>query len=92
MLMLFPLLYRYGTDRLFQSTVKLLKKGARLHVKRKAVHLLHMLLNCKHIFLFGYVLSLCSYINLIYLALVSSFLNSSTSILHLNVQYEVFTT
>ncbi|PHT58488.1 hypothetical protein CQW23_00851 [Capsicum baccatum] len=37
---------KYGTDRLFQSTVKLLKKGARLHVKRKAVHLLHMLLNC----------------------------------------------
>ncbi|XP_047251089.1 protein SENSITIVE TO UV 2 isoform X3 [Capsicum annuum] len=36
---------KYGTDRLFQSTVKLLKKGARLHVKRKAVHLLHMLLN-----------------------------------------------
>lgn len=49
MLMLFPLLYRYGTDILFQSIVKLLKKGARLHVKKKTVHLLHMLLNCKHI-------------------------------------------
>ncbi|KAJ8555202.1 hypothetical protein K7X08_012698 [Anisodus acutangulus] len=36
---------KYGTEILFQSIVKLLKKGASLHVKKKAVHLLHMLLN-----------------------------------------------
>ncbi|XP_060207720.1 protein SENSITIVE TO UV 2 [Lycium barbarum] len=40
---------KYGTDILFQSIVKLLKKGARLHVKKKAVHLLHMLLNCPRV-------------------------------------------
>ncbi|XP_055820996.1 protein SENSITIVE TO UV 2 isoform X2 [Solanum dulcamara] len=40
---------KYGTDILFQSIVKLLKKGARLHVKKKAVRLLHMLLNCPRV-------------------------------------------
>ncbi|XP_010325584.1 protein SENSITIVE TO UV 2 isoform X2 [Solanum lycopersicum] len=40
---------KYGTDILFQSIVKLLKKGARLHVKKKTVHLLHMLLNCPRV-------------------------------------------
>lgn len=64
MLMVFPLLYRYGTDILFQSIVKLLKKGARLYVKRKTVHLLHMLLNCKYTYMFSHVLGTCSFINL----------------------------
>ncbi|KAK4364710.1 hypothetical protein RND71_016068 [Anisodus tanguticus] len=40
---------KYGTEILFQSIVKLLKKGASLHVKKKAVHLLHMLLNCPRV-------------------------------------------
>ncbi|XP_019252896.1 PREDICTED: uncharacterized protein LOC109231707 isoform X2 [Nicotiana attenuata] len=40
---------KYGTDIPFQSISKLLKKGARVHVKKKAVHLLHMLLNCPRV-------------------------------------------
>lgn len=40
---------KYGTDIPFQSISKLLKKGAHVHVKKKAVHLLHMLLNCPRV-------------------------------------------
>lgn len=56
MLNQYPPLYRYGTDIPFQSISKLLKKGAHVHVKKKAVHLLHMLLNCEWTYLFGHVL------------------------------------